>query len=180
MNLSETAFLTPVGDAWGLRWFTPEVEIDLCGHATLASAHLLYETGRLAEGAPARFDTRSGRLTVRQHGDAYVMDFPATPPEAADPPEGLTHALGVAPVWTGRSRFDVFAVLEDEAAVYDLVPDHTALARLDARGVIVTARAGRQPGADVVSRFSPRAAGCPKIPSPARRTAPSARTGRAS
>ena len=96
MNLSETAYLTPGGGAWGLRWFTPEVEIDLCGHATLASAHVLFETGRLAPAEPAEFDTRSGRLIVRhrasngasQRGDGYVMDFPATPPTEARPPTG--------------------------------------------------------------------------------------------
>lgn len=169
MNLSETAFVVPAGEAWGLRWFTPEVEIDLCGHATLASAHTLYESGRLAAGEPARFDTRSGRLTVRQSGDGYVMDFPATPPEPAPAPDGLADALGAVPVWTGRSRFDVFAVLESAAAVRGLAPDHTALARLDARGVIVTARADtaradtdRQP--DVVSRFFAPGSGVPEDP----------------
>ena len=166
MNLSETAFLVPRGDAWGLRWFTPEVEVDLCGHATLASAHVLYESGRLAADEPARFDTRSGRLTVRQDGDAYVMDFPATPPRHAPAPGGLAEALGAAPVWTGRSRFDVFAVLEDEAAVRRLTPDHAALSRLDARGVIVSAPAdpGRQPGVDVVSRFFAPGSGVPEDP----------------
>ena len=172
MNLSETAFLVPTADAWGLRWFTPEVEIDLCGHATLASAHLLYETGRLAEGEPARFDTRSGRLTVRQQGGAYVMDFPATPPEETAALDGLAEALGATPVWTGLSRFDVFAVLESEVAIRSLTPDHVALARLDARGVIVTAHADdrshsgsdRQPGADVVSRFFAPGSGVPEDP----------------
>ena len=163
MNLSETAFLVPADRAWGLRWFTPEVEVDLCGHATLASAHVLYETGRLAEGEPARFDTLSGRLTVRQTGDAYVMDFPATPPEEG-PVDGLAKALGATPVWTGRSRFDLFAVLDDEPAVRGLAPDLAALARLGARGVIVTAQAGRQPDADVVSRFFAPGSGVPEDP----------------
>ena len=164
MNLSETAYLIPGDGAWGLRWFTPEVEIDLCGHATLASAHVLYETSRLADDEPACFDTKSGRLTVRQQGDAYVMDFPATPPTAADPPAGLAEALGTNLVWTGLTRFDVFVVLESEAAVRDLTPDYTALARLDARGVIVTARADRQPGVDVVSRFFAPGSGVPEDP----------------
>ena len=164
MNLSETAYLVPGDGAWGLRWFTPEVEIDLCGHATLAAAHVLFESGRLAAGGEARFDTRSGRLTVRQDGDAYVMDFPATPPRAADAPAGLADALGADPVWTGRTRFDVFAVLADEAAVRALAPDHGALARLDARGVIVTAAASGPSDVDVVSRFFAPGSGVPEDP----------------
>ena len=177
MNLSETAYLVPDDGAWGLRWFTPEVEIDLCGHATLASAHVLYETGRLADSEPARFDTRSGRLTVRRrpsdgaghHDDVYVMDFPATPPEEAPAPDGLAEALGAEPVWTGRTRFDVFAVLDSEATVRSLAPDPLALARLDARGVIVTARAdadrsGGDGQPDVVSRFFAPGSGVPEDP----------------
>ncbi len=166
MNLSETAFVVPKpgGETWGLRWFTPEVEIDLCGHATLASAHVLYESGRLAADAPAQFDTRSGRLTVRQSGDAYVMDFPATPPQPIDLPDGLAQALGLVPAWIGRSRFDLFAVLESEDAVRSFRPDHAAIARLDARGLIVTARADRQSSADVVSRFFAPGSGVPEDP----------------
>ena len=167
MNLSETAFVVRTADAWDLRWFTPTSEIDLCGHATLASAHVLYETGRLAADLRARFDTRSGRLTVRQSGDAYTMDFPATPPEA-EGVDGLEETLGLTPVWTGRSRFDVFAVLESESDVRDLVPDHAAIARLGARGVIVTAQADarttRQSGVQVVSRFFAPGSGVPEDP----------------
>ena len=165
MNLSETAFVVPTGEAWDLRWFTPETEVDLCGHATLAAAHVLYETGRLAADLWARFDTRSGRLTVRRNGDRYTMDFPATPPIEQEVP-GFADAFGFEPVWLGRSRFDVFAVLESEAAVRDLVPDHAAIARLDARGVIVTARADtdRQRGAQVVSRFFAPGSGVPEDP----------------
>ena len=167
MNLSETAFLVPAGGDWALRWFTPELEIDLCGHATLASAHVLYESGRLADSDVARFDTRSGRLTVRQHEGAYVMDFPATPPSPAEVP-GLTDALGLSLRWTGRSRFDVFAVAESEAAVRGFVPDHAAIAALDARGVILTAQAAdatrRQSGVDVVSRFFAPGSGVPEDP----------------
>ena len=164
MNLSETAFLVSADDAWGLRWFTPEVEIDLCGHATLASAHVLYESGRLTTSEPAQFDTRSGRLTVRPSGDTYVMDFPATPPTASPLPDGFEKAFGVAPVWSGRSRFDVFAVLENETAVRGLDPDHAAVARLGARGVIVTAQADSSSGVDVVSRFFAPGSGVPEDP----------------
>ena len=168
MNLSETAFVVPTADAWDLRWFTPEIEVDLCGHATLAAAHVLYETGRLAADLWARFDTRSGRLTVRRSGGRYAMDFPATPPTEQDVP-GFAEAFGFEPVWLGKSRFDAFAVLENEAAVRDLVPDHAAIARLDARGVIVTARADaadrdRQRGVDVVSRFFAPGSGVPEDP----------------
>ena len=154
MNLAETAFVEPGADgAFGLRWFTPTVEVDLCGHATLASAHLLYESGRLGPDDDARFDTRSGRLTVRTSGAGqYVMDFPATPPEATDLPDGFARAFGVEPVWAGRSRFDWFAVLESEAEVRALAPSAADVAALGMRGVIVTARAERN-GADVVSRF---------------------------
>ncbi len=164
MNLSETAFLTPGDDdVYNLRWLTPEVEVELCGHATLASAHVLFESGRLGD-APARFDTQSGRLTVRRSGErTYVMDFPATPPEAADL-DGVAEAFGVTPVWTGRSRFDAFVVVEGEAMVRSLAPDLGALATLDARGVILTARADAPSPYDVVSRFFAPGAGVPEDP----------------
>lgn len=154
MNLAETAFVTLGGaGAFGLRWFTPTVEVDLCGHATLAAAHHLYESGRLDKDDDARFDTRSGRLTVRAAGTGrYAMDFPATPPEAATLPDGFVDAFGVEPVWAGRSRFDWFAVVEDEAAVRALDPSPTAVTALGMRGVIVTARS-KSDGHDVVTRF---------------------------
>ena len=166
MNLSETAFLTPGPDgAFGLRWLTPEVEVDLCGHATLASAHVLFESGRLAPDAEARFDTRSGRLTVRRIGqDTYRMDFPATPPTVAPAPDGFEEVFGTTPVWTGRTPFDVFAVLADETAVRTLAPDPAAVARLGARGVILTAPADASTEADVVSRFFAPGSGVPEDP----------------
>lgn len=157
MNLSETAFLHPEGDGYHLRWFTPAVEVALCGHATLASAHVLWETGALAADAEARFHTRSGLLTCRRDGDWIWMDFPAKPEEAAEAPEGLAQALGAEPVYVGRSQFDVLVEVASEDVVVGLAPDITALARVQARGVIVTARASRE-GADFVSRFfAPRA-----------------------
>ena len=169
MNLSETAFVTPGQDgAYGLRWLTPETEVDLCGHATLAAAHVLFSDfpGLGAEaGTPeVRFDTRSGRLTVRRDGDRYVMDFPATPPAAAPAPDGLADALGTAFVWTGRSRFDAFVEVESEAALRAIEPDHGQIARLDARGVIVTARAEDDAPYDVVSRFFAPGCGVPEDP----------------
>lgn len=155
MNLSETAFVVPEQDgAFGLRWFTPTVEVDLCGHATLASAHALFESGTLGPEGEARFDTKSGRLTVRPAGAAtYTMDFPATPPVPADAPAGLAETFGARPVWTGRSRFDVFVELSDEGAVRALAPDPVAVRALGARAVIVTARADAARPYDVVSRF---------------------------
>jgi predicted PhzF superfamily epimerase YddE/YHI9 len=155
MNLSETAFLHPTGgDAeWALRWFTPTTEVDLCGHATLAAAHALYETGRADASAPVAFETRSGRLTVAPSADGYAMDFPATPPAETPAPDGLDALLGSALAWYGRSRFDGFAVVGSERAVRDLAPDPAAVAALGTRGLVVTARADDGAPYDVVSRF---------------------------
>ena len=153
MNLSETAFVVPLDDPdadFGLRWFTPVSEVDLCGHATLGAAHCLFSDG--ADG-PIRFSTRSGVLTVDQAGDTLTMDFPARPAVPTDLPAGLADALGVEPVWTGRGGTrDLLCELADEAAVRGLMPDTTTLARVDARGVIVTA-AATGGDYDFVSRF---------------------------
>ena len=167
MNLSETAFLTPTDsdDAFRLRWFTPESEVDLCGHATLASAHVLFETGRLAVDAEARFDTNSGRLTVQQTAaSAYAMDFPSTPPEAADLGD-LAGAFGAVDViWTGRTPWDAFVVLGSEAEIHALAPNADAVRQLSERGVIVTARANADSRYDVVSRFFAPEQGIPEDP----------------
>jgi PhzF family phenazine biosynthesis protein len=152
MNLAETAFLAAHEDGFSLRWFTPEVEVDLCGHATLASAHFLWESGRLARGTVARFHTRSGLLTAARDGDMIVLDFPATPATLAPTPHDLVDALGAAPVWVGRSIFDVVARYADAAVVRAMTPDFARLARIPARGIIVTAP-GDEPGIDFVSRF---------------------------
>jgi PhzF family phenazine biosynthesis protein len=155
MNLSETAFLHPVTGGFALRWFTPAVEVALCGHATLASAHALYEAGRLSQGEPARFHTASGLLTVTKAGEGRLtMDFPATPPEAADDlPDGLAEVFGIEPMWKGRTRFDLFIEVRAEAAVRGLRPDPGAVAALGARGIIVTAHADDERPYDFVSRF---------------------------
>jgi PhzF family phenazine biosynthesis protein len=152
MNLSETAFLHPENDGYRLRWFTPAVEVALCGHATLASAHVLWQDRHLPEGAPARFHTQSGLLTAQRRGAWIELDFPATPPAPAEPPRGLVEALGVAPAAVGRSRFDYLVEVETEDMVRRLAPDLGALGRVEARGVIVTSRASA-PGFDFVSRF---------------------------
>jgi PhzF family phenazine biosynthesis protein len=154
MNLSETAFLVPRPDgSFDLRWFTPAVEVDLCGHATLASAHILWETARLAPETAARFHTKSGLLTASRAGDRIEMDFPAKAVEPADAPPDLLPSLGTEPRWVGRNRMDYFVELADEQAVRNLTPDHTRLARVACRGVIVTAKADGGIEADFVSRF---------------------------
>ncbi len=153
MNLSETAFLHPEDDGWRLRWFTPEVEVALCGHATLATAHVLWEGGHLAPGEQARFHTLSGLLTATRAGEWIELDFPAKPLTDAPAPEGLAEALGVAPVHAGRSQFDVLVEAASEDEVRALAPDIGRLMQVEARGVIVTARAREGAEYDFVSRF---------------------------
>lgn len=152
MNLSETAFLAPQADGYGLRWFTPAVEVDLCGHATLASAHVLWEAGYLAAADEARFNTRSGLLTAVLDQGWITLNFPAKPETPAAAPPGLGAALGVEPVYVGRNAFDYIVELDSETAVRTLTPDHAVLRTLDVRGVMVTARA-ETVGLDFVSRF---------------------------
>jgi len=164
MNLSETAFVEPRAAGYGLRWFTPVAEVALCGHATLASAHVLYQTGLAEPDQRVRFDSASGPLTARREDGLIVLDLPARPAAPAPPPPGLLAALGVAsPVWTGRAREDLMVVLGREEEVTGVCPDTAALAALDTRGVIVTAPASR-PGADFVSRFFAPAVGVPEDP----------------
>jgi predicted PhzF superfamily epimerase YddE/YHI9 len=156
MNLSETAFLVPLDEpatAWSLRWFTPSVEVTLCGHATLASAHALWETGRLADGKRARFSTLSGDLFAAQAGGLIELDFPAQRVAPAEPPPGLLAGLGAqAAVAVYRNQLDFMIELADETAVVAIDPNYDALRTLPARGVIVTA-AANDPGVDFVSRF---------------------------
>jgi PhzF family phenazine biosynthesis protein len=163
MNLSETAFLLRNEDGYGLRWFTPTVEVDLCGHATLASAHVLWEEGRLPPGQTARFHTRSGVLTAKRKGSWIEMDFPATPPQATARVEALESALGVEAKYTGQSRFDYLVEVESEEIVRSLKPDFTALRQLKTRGVIVTSRAASAEY-DFASRFFAPAMGIDEDP----------------
>ncbi len=163
MNLSETAFLLPRTDGYDLRWFTPNVEVDLCGHATLASAHVLWETERLPADRPARFHTRSGVLTCVRQGKHIEMDFPSTPPSAHAGPDGFAAALGTTPLWIGKTRFDFFAELASETAVRELRPDFARIAALGGRGFLVTARASTA-GFDFVSRFFAPATGVNEDP----------------
>jgi len=163
MNLSETAFLRQRPDGFGLRWFTPAVEVDLCGHATLASAHVLWETGRLQPTETARFHTRSGLLTAVRRGEWIELDFPAKAEERAEPPPGLVEALGAAPRYVGRNQFDYLVELETEQAVRNLRPDFVRLATVAARGIIVTSRSAT-PDRDFVSRFFAPAVGVNEDP----------------
>jgi len=152
MNLSETAFLVREGAGFRLRWFTPLAEVALCGHATLASAHVLWQERILGSGETARFFTKSGELRAVQRGGLIEMDFPAKPEEPAGPPPNLLEAMGVRPTYLGRNVFDYLLLLDDEAAVRGVAPDFALLRRVEVRGVIVTAPAGA-PGYDFVSRF---------------------------
>src|SRR5437870_2278200 len=163
MNLAETAFLVPRRDGYNLRWFTPAVEVDLCGHATLAAAHVLWEEGRLEPDRQARFLTRSGWLTAERAGAWIEMDFPATPPSTADAPAQLAQALGTAPKYIGRSKFDYLVELESEETVRGLRPDLALLRQLPVRGIIVTSRCSSR-DFDFVSRFFAPASGIDEDP----------------
>lgn len=156
VNLAETAFLRPrARGEYDLRWFTPLAEVDLCGHATLASAHRLWEEGLADEGA-IRFHTRSGILTASRAGGEIELDFPSRPAIESAPPLGLVEALGAPFVWTGLNAVgDLLVEMPDERSVRNLEPDFALLERIPARGVIATAAAERpaESGYDFVSRF---------------------------
>jgi PhzF family phenazine biosynthesis protein len=152
MNLSETAFIRRLPEGLELRWFTPTVEVDLCGHATLASAHALWWSKKMPADQPLRFHTKSGILTCTKDGDFIDLDFPATPPIPHEPIPLLTEALGAEPSFIGRSRFDILAVFEAEEVVRSLNPDIRKLAQIPVRGVIVTAPSS-DPTFDFVDRF---------------------------
>ena len=153
MNLSETAFLTPHDGGFRLRWFTPAVEVDLCGHATVASAHVLWQDGHLQPGEQARFHTRSGLLLADRRGDWIELDFPAKVVTAVQAPPELLPALGVAQAaFVGKNAFDYLVELDSEETVRALSPDHSTLRKLPVRGIVVTARStGGE--FDFVSRF---------------------------
>ena len=153
MNLSETAFLLKQEDGFQLRWFTPAAEVDLCGHATLASAHILWETEYLQPQEQARFHTRSGLLTAeRLNGNWIELDFPAKPEQATDAPPHLLDALGIQAQYVGVNVFDYLVEVDTEETLRNMQPDITLLAQVPVRGVIVTSRAST-PDYDFVSRF---------------------------
>jgi PhzF family phenazine biosynthesis protein len=156
MNLSETAFLVQCVDGFDLRWFTPRVEVDLCGHATLASAHILWENGYLAPGETARFHTRSGLLTAEYREEWIELNFPAQAETSADVPAGLFNALQVTGAYVGKNKLAYLVEVESEEIVRNMQPDLFKLATLPVRAVIVTSRAS-SPAYDFVSRyFAPR------------------------
>ena len=162
-GLSETAFVETEGRALRLRWFTPSVEVDLCGHATLAAAHALWESGRLPKDLPARFETKSGPLAARLDGDWIALDLPARPVAAAAPSPSLRAALGAAPLWFGENDGVFLAELDSEEAVRRFAPDLDSLAAATPKGLIVTA-AARGKTYDVVSRCFFPAEGIPEDP----------------
>ena len=152
MNLSETAFLIKHADGYNLRWFTPVVEVDLCGHATLASAHVLWEEGHQKPEEKVRFHTRSGLLTAERKGSWIELDFPPVPEQPSTAPAELASALGVTTKYIGKNRFDYLVEVDSEETVRSMKPDFTLLKTLPIRGVIVTARA-LSSEYDFVSRF---------------------------
>jgi PhzF family phenazine biosynthesis protein len=164
MNLSETAFVHPLpGDqGFSLRWFTPAIEVDLCGHATLASAHVLWEDEYLARDRAAIFETASGRLTARWTPEGIELDFPLRPVEPADAPPDLLAGLGIEPVAITKDAVNYLVELESEEQLRDLQPDMAALARLP-EGVIVTSRS-ESAEFDFVSRFFAPGWGIPEDP----------------
>ena len=165
MNLAETAFPVPSPDGFDLRWFTPAVEVRLCGHATLATAHVLWEERILARDTVARFHTKSGLLTATKDGDWIVLDFPARPSRPETPPwaDRLAGALGVKPLRIEVSAEDILVEVDGDETVRSLEPDIAALRRLPARGVIVTSRSA-DPAFDFVSRFFAPAVGVDEDP----------------
>ena len=165
MNLAETAFPLPEGDGFRLRWFTPKVEVRLCGHATLATAHILWEQGLLSPDKEARFQTLSGLLTARRDGDRIELDFPARPPLPKPPDwaDAVVGALGIKPVYIGMSAEDILFEAADESAVRCAQPDFATLRSLPARGVIVTSRSADK-RFDFVSRFFAPAVGVDEDP----------------
>jgi len=153
LGLSEAAFLVPVDGGFGLRWFTPAVEVDLCGHATLASAHVLWETGRLPRDAPARFYTRSGWLTAITEGEWITLDFPAMTIEAGPIPAEAVAALDIQPVMTGTCGARWVVEAPGEEVVRALRPDYSRLRALSGRALMVTAAGRPGTGCDFVSRY---------------------------
>ena len=181
MNLSETAYLVLEAGGYHLRWFTPKVEVDLCGHATLASAAVLAHLGKLADGSQVNFATRSGTLRAARLGSHFQLDFPLTPAEELAPPPALLESLRVQPTYCGRTRFDYLVEVESEEILRSIAPDFKLLATVQCRGVIVTAksdeggwarpkRVSRRdtdesgPRFDFVSRFFAPAAGIDEDP----------------
>ena len=152
MNLSETAFLVPNDHGFDLRWFTPTVEVDLCGHATLASAFTIFHTGQLEDNTDLKFSTRSGTLLATCHDNRIQLDFPLKPQLPSDTPAHLLEGLSVVPKYIGKGEYDYVVELETEDELRSLAPDFTQLAQIDCRGIIVTSKS-KAAEFDFVSRF---------------------------
>ena len=154
MNLSETAFLIKQVNGYNLRWFTPTTEVDLCGHATLASAHILWEQNYLSKNEEARFYTKSGLLTARNMSNGWIeLNFPSEPDYETTIPIDLFESLGVQSKYVGKNRFDYIIELNSEGEVRNLNPDFNALCKISCRGVIVTSKSATSKEYDFVSRF---------------------------
>ena len=148
-NLSETAFIVSEGESFQIRWLTPEVEVDLCGHATLAAAHVIFNHLNYS-GSTVSFSSRSGHLSVRKEGEVLALNFPVDSIQAVDPSKPLIIGLGATPTEIYKGRDDYLAIFENEDTILSLSPDMQALSKVPSRGVIVSA-----PGSEVdfVSRF---------------------------
>jgi len=140
MNLSETAFLSPQRGGYLLKWFTPSTEVELCGHATLASAHILWETGILPKEQQAVFYTKSGLLTASKNGSWIQLNFPSEPVNESDYPSELNEALNIDPIYVGRNRFDYFIEIESEDVIKNLSPNFSMLGTIRTRGINVTSK----------------------------------------
>jgi PhzF family phenazine biosynthesis protein len=163
MNLSETAFVRAIDDGFQLRWFTPKLEVDLCGHATLATAFALWSAGVARADEPIRFHTRSGVLTASRNGGLIELDFPAAPTEPSQPPAGLCEALGTTPTFVGKTRFNSYLMVTSPHSVRTLRPDFRRLSEIPSHGVIVTAESD-DPQFDFISRYFAPAAGIDEDP----------------
>jgi len=163
VNLSETAFLLKRKGVFELRWFTPKMEVDLCGHATLASAHILFTLGILPDTEDAVFSTKSGVLTAKRKSGLIEMDFPSEDPWEVEMPEDLLMAISKRPLYVGRNRFDYIALYEGEETIRSAVPELTHIRRLDSRGLIITSVSSSH-RYDFVSRFFAPNAGIEEDP----------------
>jgi len=163
MNLSETAFVCSIENGYSLRWFTPKVEVDLCGHATVASAHAMWTEGLVSAGNSIDFQTKSGRLTAEQRDGWIELDFPSTPATQCQPSNELIDILGVEPCFFGKTKFDSLVVVDCEEVVTSLQPNFEKLANVPTRGVIVTSRSDSSQF-DFVSRFFAPAVGINEDP----------------
>jgi predicted PhzF superfamily epimerase YddE/YHI9 len=163
MNLAETAFVVQEPTGFGLRWFTPTVEVDLCGHATLAAAHTLWTNGVVPDHESIAFSTRSGILRASRRGPLIELDFPVEKADQVAEPPGLQQALGATVLWTGRNRMDFIVEIESASVLRGLAPNLNGIAQLDARGLIVTCK-GDGTEYDFLSRFFAPQSGIPEDP----------------